>query len=64
LIDDPVQHLGTGTELYRQWSHIARKEKLKRLQETVLIENREMRAVCQKLSLLWSGMRRMADLDL
>lgn len=50
LIDDRFQHLGIGTELYRRLIAIARDEKLKRLQCTVLTENREMQAICQKLA--------------
>ncbi len=49
LIDDHFQHLGIGTELYRRLIAVARAEKLKRLQCTVLAENREMRAICEKL---------------
>ena len=49
LVDDRFQHMGIGTELYTRLIHIARQEKLKRLQCTVLTENREMQAICQKL---------------
>jgi acetyltransferase len=49
LIHDGFQHLGIGTELYRRLIAIARDEKLRRLQCTVLTENREMRAICDKL---------------
>lgn len=49
LVDDRFQHMGIGTELYQRLIHIAREEKLKRLQCTVLTENREMQAICQKL---------------
>jgi acetyltransferase len=49
LVDDRFQHLGIGTELYRRLIAIARTEQLKRLQCTVLVENREMQAICQKL---------------
>jgi acetyltransferase len=49
LVDDRFQHLGIGTELYRRLITVAREEKLKRLQCTVLTENREMQAICQKL---------------
>jgi acetyltransferase len=56
LVDDRFQHLGIGTELYQRLIQIAREEKLKRLQCTVLTENREMQAICQKL-----GFRLSAD---
>jgi acetyltransferase len=49
LIHDGFQHLGLGTELYRRLIAIARHEKLRRLQSTILAENQEMRAICQKL---------------
>lgn len=49
LVDDRFQHLGIGTELYKRLIQIAREENLKRLQCTVLTENREMQAICQKL---------------
>ena len=49
LIHDRFQHLGIGTELFRRLIAIARAEKLRRLHSTILAENREMRAICQKL---------------
>jgi acetyltransferase len=49
LVDDRFQHVGIGTELYKRLVEIAREEKLKRVQCTVLTENREMQAICQKL---------------
>jgi acetyltransferase len=58
LVDDRFQHMGIGTELYRRLIHIAQEEKVKRLQCTVLTENREMQAICQKL-----GFRLIADPD-
>jgi acetyltransferase len=58
LIDDGFQHLGIGTELYRRLIAIARDEKLRRLHSTVLAENREMRAICQKL-----GFRLSVDVE-
>ncbi|HVO59895.1 MAG TPA: bifunctional acetate--CoA ligase family protein/GNAT family N-acetyltransferase [Terriglobales bacterium] len=58
LVDDRFQHMGIGTELYKRLIHIAREEKVKRLQCTVLSENREMQAICQKL-----GFRLNADPD-
>ncbi|HZQ69429.1 MAG TPA: bifunctional acetate--CoA ligase family protein/GNAT family N-acetyltransferase [Terriglobales bacterium] len=49
LVDDRFQHLGMGTELYRRLIAVARDEKVKRVVSTILAENREMRAICQKL---------------
>ncbi len=49
LVDDRYQAQGLGTELYRRLVNVARDEKLKRVVCTVLAENREMRAICQKL---------------
>ncbi len=49
LVHDGYQHLGMGTELFRRLITIARNEKLRRLQSTVLSENQDMRAICQKL---------------
>jgi acetyltransferase len=49
LVHDGFQHLGMGTELYRRLIAIARNEKLRRLQSTVLAENQDMRGICQKL---------------
>jgi acetyltransferase len=47
-----------GTELYRRLVGVARDEKLKTVISTILAENREMRAICQKL-----GFTLEADLD-
>jgi len=58
LVDDRYQSQGLGTELYRRLIAVARDEKLKRVESTILAENREMRAICQKL-----GFRMEADLD-
>ena len=58
LVDDRYQGQGLGTELYRRLISVAHEEKLKRVVSTVLNENREMRAICQKL-----GFRMEADLD-
>jgi acetyltransferase len=58
LIQDGFQHLGMGTELCRRLISVARDEKLRRLQSTVLAENQEMRAICQKL-----GFRLQADVE-
>ncbi len=58
LVDDRYQGQGLGTELYRRLVAVARDEKLKRVVCTVLAENREMRAICQKL-----GFRMESDLE-
>jgi acetyltransferase len=58
LIHDRFQHLGIGAELFRRLIAIARNENLRRLHSTILAENREMRAICQKL-----GFRMQADLE-
>jgi len=58
LVHDGFQHLGMGTELYRRLITIARNEKLRRLQSTVLAENQDMRAICQKL-----GFRMNMDME-
>jgi acetyltransferase len=58
LIHDQFQHLGLGTELFRRLIAIARHENLRRLQSTILPENREMRAICQKL-----GFRMSTDME-
>jgi acetyltransferase len=55
LVDDRFQHMGIGTELYERLIRIAREEKLKRLHCTVLTENREMQAICQKLGFCLSA---------
>jgi acetyltransferase len=58
LVDDRYQGQGLGTELYRRLIAVARDEKLKRVVSTILAENREMRAICQKL-----GFRMESDLE-
>jgi acetyltransferase len=58
LVDDRYQAQGLGTELYRRLVAVARDEKLKTVVSTILAENREMRAICQKL-----GFTLEADLD-
>jgi acetyltransferase len=58
LVHDGFQHLGMGTELYRRLITVARNEKLRRLVSTVLAENHEMRAICQKL-----GFQMKADME-
>lgn len=58
LVDDRYQGQGLGTELYRRLIAVARDEKLKHVECTILAENREMRAICQKL-----GFRMESDLE-
>jgi acetyltransferase len=58
LVDDRYQGQGLGTELYRRLVAVARDEKLKKVVCTILAENREMRAICQKL-----GFRMESDLE-
>ena len=58
LVDDRYQGQGMGTELYRRLVSVARDEKFKRVVSTILAENREMRAICQKL-----GFRMESDLE-
>jgi acetyltransferase len=49
LVSDPFQGQGLGTELYRRLLQFARDEGVKRVHSTILRENREMRAVCERL---------------
>jgi acetyltransferase len=58
VVSDCCQHQGLGTELYRRLAQIARDEKIARIVSHMLGENREMRAICQKL-----GFRIHADLE-
>lgn len=58
VVSDDYQHQGLGTELYRRLAQIARDEKIARIVSTMLGENREMRAICQKL-----GFRIQTDLE-
>jgi acetyltransferase len=58
LVDDRFQHQGLGTELYRRLISVARAERVKLVVSTILAENREMRAICQKL-----GFQLRADLE-
>ncbi|HTM87908.1 MAG TPA: bifunctional acetate--CoA ligase family protein/GNAT family N-acetyltransferase [Terriglobales bacterium] len=58
VVSDHFQHQGLGTELYRRLAQIARDEKIARIVSTMLGENREMRAICQKL-----GFRIQTDLE-
>jgi acetyltransferase len=58
LIHDRFQHLGIGTELFRRLIAVARDENVRSLESTILAENREMRAICQKL-----GFRMSADVE-
>ncbi len=52
------QHQGIGTELYRRLIEVAKDEKLERVVSTMLAENREMRAICEKL-----GFKLEADME-
>jgi acetyltransferase len=58
LVDDRFQHQGMGTELYRRLIAIAREEKLDLVVSTILSENREMIAICEKL-----GFKLQADME-
>jgi acetyltransferase len=58
LVDDRCQHQGLGTELYRRLIAIASDEHIRRVVSTILAENREMRAICQK-----HGFKLEADLE-
>ncbi|HET7748746.1 MAG TPA: bifunctional acetate--CoA ligase family protein/GNAT family N-acetyltransferase [Terriglobales bacterium] len=58
VVSDDYHHQGLGTELYRRLAQIARDEKIARIVSTMLGENREMRAICQKL-----GFRIHADME-
>ena len=58
LVDDRYQGQGLGTEFYRRLIAVAHDEKLKRVVSTILAENFEMRAICQRL-----GFRMDADPD-
>ncbi|HLX74896.1 MAG TPA: GNAT family N-acetyltransferase, partial [Terriglobales bacterium] len=58
VVSDHYHHQGLGTELYRRLAQIARDEKIARIVSTMLGENREMRAICQKL-----GFRIQMDLE-
>ncbi len=58
VVSDHYHHQGLGTELYRRLAQIARDEKIARIVSTMLGENREMRAICQKL-----GFRIQTDLE-
>jgi len=46
---DTAQHKGLGTELYRRLIKLAQDEHLAKLISNMLPENKEMRALCQKL---------------
>jgi acetyltransferase len=58
LVDDRWQHQGLGTELYARLIAIAKDESILRVVSTILAENREMRAICQK-----HGFTLKADLE-
>jgi len=49
IVRDEFHNQGLGTELYRRLINIGRAEKLRRISSSILSENREMRALCQKL---------------
>ena len=49
LVDDRFQHQGLGTELFRRLIAVAREEHVRLVICTILSENREMRAICEKL---------------
>ncbi|MBZ5721496.1 MAG: bifunctional acetate--CoA ligase family protein/GNAT family N-acetyltransferase [Acidobacteriia bacterium] len=58
LVDDRCQHQGIGTELYRRLIEVARDEKVQLVVSTILTENRDMLAICQKL-----GFNLQADME-
>ena len=58
LVDDRYQHQGLGTALYQRLIAIAKDEGLRRVVSTILTENREMRAICQK-----HGFKLQADME-
>jgi acetyltransferase len=49
LVSDRFQGQGLGTELYRRLLQFARDEGLARVHSTILRQNQEMRAVCERL---------------
>ncbi len=49
LVSDEYQHQGLGRELFRRSVEIARAEGIARVVSTMLVENREMRAICKSL---------------
>lgn len=49
LVRDEVQRQGLGTELYRRLLQFARDERVAQVHCSMLRENREMQAVCEKL---------------
>ncbi len=49
LVDDRFQHQGIGSELYRRLIAVAKEEKLDKVVSTLLSENMEMQAICEKL---------------
>src|SRR5438477_1603415 len=50
LVRDEYQHKGLGTELVGRLMQIAKDEKLKYVESTMLGVNREMRAICKRLN--------------
>lgn len=49
LVADSAQHLGLGSELLRCLIQIAEQESIERINAEILLENRAMQHVCQKL---------------
>ncbi|MDB9524646.1 bifunctional acetate--CoA ligase family protein/GNAT family N-acetyltransferase [Oscillatoria sp. CS-180] len=49
LVADPFQRLGIGTELLKRLVQIARQENIERITAEILLENRAMQHVCQKV---------------
>jgi acetyltransferase len=49
IIQDDWQHKGLGTELFRRQLEIARAEGLKHVLCNMLVEDKEMQAICKKL---------------
>ena len=49
LVRDDIQHQGIGSELYRRLLQFARDDGLASVHSVMLRENREMRAVCERL---------------
>ena len=49
LVGDQYQRQGLGTELFRRLLRVARAERIERVVATMLAENYEMRAICQRL---------------
>jgi len=58
LVSDPYQRRGLGTELVRRLLQVGRDEKIQRVVANILLENRAMQRICQKLGFT---LRRVAD---